>query len=98
MQVNNGGGRGGYGWVVNGSWGRELVLVNGRCYFCQGSKASEGVEGIEHCACCVGGELWKTSYLHCTQVSEFISCVNMYFNFNFELGRWRFGGEGTVAY
>jgi len=57
VQVDNGGGRGEYGWPMNGRWGRELVLVYARCHFCQGSKESEGVEGIEHCACCVGGEL-----------------------------------------
>ena len=74
------------------------MLVYRRCHFCQGSKESEGVEGIQHCACCVGGELWKTSYLYYTQVSELISCVNVWVNFNFELARWRFGGEGIIAY
>ena len=46
-----------------------------RCHFCEGSKEREGIEAGEQCAYCVGGKLWTTSCLHCTKVSELISCV-----------------------
>ena len=74
------------------------MFVYGRCHFCQGSKESEGVEGIKHCACCVGDKLWKTSYLHYIQVNELISCVTYVCQFLLRIGEVEILGEGTVAY
>ena len=73
------------------------MLAYERYHFCEESKESEGVEAGEHCAYCVGGELCNTSCLHCTQVSELISCVTCMCQFQLRIGDVEILGDYTVS-
>ena len=54
--------------------------------FCEASKGKRRSREGEHCAYGVVAELWISSYLHCTQVSELIGCIICACEFHFRNG------------